>query len=912
MIVHFSRHLDGMRPAPPATAAGEATLGPDHLIEVLEVRLGLAPVLTRPGRALLAYQRCLAECDHEDRFFHRSLDVDALSVARTLLAWRSQWYEHGWSGRFAGPVSKRLSDMAEVETLARERVPLTHGQRLARVLGALDRGLTHGIERIVLHDDAQELPARWRVLLERFNVEMAAGVAPQPRAGAGGDLGRVQRALFERMTGEGGAARPRERLAGDSSFIVVRGISRDLSAQAIAEYLRRTPGAVAETVVIAERDGIIVDNAFQRVGLPRAGFQHYSRFRAVTQVLKRCLALVWEPIDPHLLLQFLIHPVGPLPGHARSELAAAVASEPGVGGTAWRKAIATIAERTRARQEKQEKQEKPEKPEKEIAALTGEIAYWLELERHSPRTGAPLSLLIERAQRCAAWLTGQLHAADKDERAVLYAAAVAQGEALIAALGELQARGDARIHRIALEQLVDEVSGHPPDPAAFAQAGHVRATAEPAAITRAWRCVIWWDLAPHTTATSYPWSDAELAELAREGIELPPVDERIRMRIRGWLRPILNATERLILVIHDRDEGHHPLWTQLRSSFENFTEVRIEDALLVGSGRTTIPALDVPTEPLPLRPLPRSRRWWRLPGDCLIPAPLSESYKSLEQLIYHPHEWVLDRAARLREGRAADLSRDNQLHGNLVHRLIERFFATFPDWARRDERALDAWFAEFVPVLIRQEGALLCWPGHGVARERVVTILENAVMRLLSHLRSAHVESVTVEAPGEAPLEDTRLNGRIDLLLRDGRGREIVLDVKWSGQDYRAADLAANRHIQLATYAYLRHEVMGAWPYLAYYIASTGNVLARDTSLFPYAIAVQSTATEPTDALWARVTRTYAWRRSQIAAGRIEVTAAGTAPDADDPAPPENVLDTNVGPDKFDPFTWVTGWEDGV
>ncbi len=109
-------------------------------------------------------------------------------------------------------------------------------------------------------------------------------------------------------------------LRGDGSFVVLRGASRDVSAQAVAEAIVGA-AAVDDSLVIAERDGIILDNAFERVGLPRAGFQHYSRFRAVTQVLKLALALLWRPVSPHLLLQFLIHPIGPLSRHVRDELA---------------------------------------------------------------------------------------------------------------------------------------------------------------------------------------------------------------------------------------------------------------------------------------------------------------------------------------------------------------------------------------------------------------------------------------------------------------------------------------------------------------------------------------------------------------------------------------------------------------
>src|SRR5690606_16780722 len=128
----------------------------------------------------------------------------------------------------------------------------------------------------------------------------------------------------------------------------------------------------------------------------------------------------------------------------------------------------------------------------------------------------------------------------------------------------------------------------------------------------------------------------------------------------------------------------------------------------------SIPALNVPTEPLPRTPLQAPRRWWQLPRECRIPRPAAESYSSLSALLFHPLRWVLERAAKLQAGRASDLARGGLLYGNLAHRLFERFFTTFPAWAELDERAIDAWLDDFLPVLLRQEGALLCEPGHGV------------------------------------------------------------------------------------------------------------------------------------------------------------------------------------------------------
>ncbi len=891
-----------MQPAPPRTVAGEAVLGPTRFLDLLELRLGLPPVIALPGEALLSYQTCLQELDEGNRFYSRSFRVDALGVTRTLLDWRAQWYEAGWQGKFGGAVSARLTDMAAVEARARGRVPLSPGQRAQRITAALDEGLDPHIDRVVLHDRVSDFPAAWQHVLARLTTEIASSVTPAPAAPLGSDLRRIQETLIELTAGDEGVKRAPEQLAADNSVIVVRAISRDLSAQAIGEYLLKTQG-LDDTVVVAEHDGIILDNAFERIGLPRAGFQHYSRFRAVAQVLKLSLGLLWQPINPHLLLQFLIHPVGPLPDHVRSTLAEAVAREPGVGGTSWREALDIIRDRML---------QKFGRSEGEAATLLEEIRYWLESERFDPEAGAPLGTLVERTQRCTTWLARKLHATEDSSDIELFAVAQAQGDALIAALKSLLARGEHTVKRIILERLIDEVSGYAADPATFAQAGHVRATNTPAAISQTWRTVVWWDMAARVSSLSYAWSEAELRQLVSEGVALPSVDARIDSRMRSWLRPISNAQSQLILVIHDRDEGHHPLWSRLESLFQDFAETRIENSLLGAGSSTRIAALDIPTDELTLRPLPTPRRWWQLPGGSVIQPRPAESYSSLNKLIYYPHEWVLQYAAKLRRGRAADLASEHLLCGNLAHRLFENFFRLHPDWPKRDRTAAQAWLGEYLPLLIAREGALLCEPGSGVRREQVTTILTNAFARLLDHLQNARIETATAEEWLEVPFKDIGLRGAIDLVLRDTRGREIVLDVKWSGEKRRSEELAEGRYLQLAAYAYMRQRASKSsdWPYHAYFIVETGNVLAPDASVFPDAIEVPEAA-GGIGTLWARASVAHDWRRAQLTALRIEVNAAGTEPTAES-ASPTNALETTIPPDAFDEFTWLTGWDEGA
>ena len=171
-------------------------------------------------------------------------------------------------------------------------------------------------------------------MLEALPCEPASGLEISPAGRPKSDLERVQTRLLALAGGDEEGGEATETLQGDGSVMVVESASRDLSADAVAEYLHALH-ADTQTLLIAEWDGVILDNALERAGLPRCGFRRHTRFRGATQVLKLALALVWEPVNPHRVLQFLLHPtgaaskVGPfeawrrrcrIPWHRRTEL----------------------------------------------------------------------------------------------------------------------------------------------------------------------------------------------------------------------------------------------------------------------------------------------------------------------------------------------------------------------------------------------------------------------------------------------------------------------------------------------------------------------------------------------------------------------------------------------------------------
>jgi hypothetical protein len=888
VLIRFGLHYDGLQPQRPRTALGAVTVGPLGFLNVLETQLGLAPPEASSADVLMAYRGCLAEKDRPDRFYHASFVVDPINVGRTLLDWRATLYEHGWDGRFEAIAPARLRDLADVETLASARVPLNRGQRVRRVVATLATHARTPIERIELLDDVDELPVVWRQLLQRLGYVESPARVPCGRTGS--DLRVVQDVLG--ALADGGTHDARIRLRGDRSLVIVRGASRDITAQAIAESI--VADSTDDALVIAERDGIILDNAFERAGLPRAGFQHYSRFRAVTQVLKLALALIWRPVSANLLLQFLIHPVGPLPRHVRDDLADAVAEQPGIGGARWHAALERIDTRMRDRFHADAKQ---------IAATRAALDDWFGGAYFDPSSGAPIDALAHRVQLCSSYFAMRLNSLDDEIERSLYANAFGQSEALLRALRSLGEQGQSTVTRIDLDRLIDEVSSAAPDPNTFAEARHVRATTDPATVVESWRRIDWWDLAVPRREVGYPWSRKEVVWLREHGVALPDADESLRQRTRRWLRPVLCARERLTLAVHDSEHGQHPLWTQIANLFDGLVEVRVDDALLNGA---PLGVLGVATQPLAARPLSTPRRWWRLPRDVAIPGRSVESYSSLSKLFDWPHGYVLRYPAQVRPGRAQDLADGNRLYGNLAHRLFERYFDENLLWSMLDAQGLRDWFAKGLPALIETEAAVLLEPGRGVDKQRVATTLERALVALIDHLRDAEIVSVQPELHAQATFRSIEVGGDIDLLLTDRHGREIVLDVKWGSEAYRADDLRKNRQLQLATYSYLR-KAKRRWPYQAFFIVESGHVLAQDAGVFPNAVVCAPASGESIEKLWKRVGASYAWRRRQLDAGLIEVNVDSTLP-TEDSLPPDDALDVASDPDRFDDYVNLTGW----
>ena len=713
MKITFGLRLDGEHGWRPANRLGMPMFGPLGLLNLLETRLGLLRAQCTQAQRVTQYRECLKRCDTPDRFYHASFGIDPIGVSASLLSWRDDWYLHGWNGELPSGAGVRITDMAAVERSARNLLFPSLGERLLQVAESLSRQESK-IERVELVDPMEAFPKRWRDVLAKLPVRSVRTYGPS--ADEKTVLGRLQIALKSAHEGK----RPNGKIAwsDDGSLRVVRAESCLVAARWVAQTFTSRQEEVA---IVAEQDRSLLDATLDAVDIARQGFQDSSPLVPALQVLPLALATVWEPLDVYALLQFLSHPIGPVPSYASRRLAEVIAECPGIGGPRWREAIEEIERRY---------------PER-AADIRNALAFWVEHPRYSPAHGTPLTVLLERTRGVRDYFAARF--SDQDPiRSAASATGYAQAIAVSAALEALAAQGESSITPVELEALVSHCTGRgAPNFAMDAQIGCVPSASDPGALVEPFDRVIWWQMGAPSLPGQYPWSRSELAALARAGAELPHLDEILAQRGQDWLRPILNTRKQLVLVLPPLGEEMHPLWQEIQWCVDGVRPEPLEDLLtgLVGE--------DLPE--VAHAPLPQRRRWWILPPEVKISLRSQESYSSLNSFLNAPYQWVLQYTAQLNPSNLLAVTDENRLYGNLAHRLIERFFRAEGSLAFRGE-ALKAWFSPQFEGVVAEEGAVLLMPGRRGDYERLRAVLGRALEEIQRQF-GAGVETIQLLFP---------------------------------------------------------------------------------------------------------------------------------------------------------------------
>ncbi|MDF0665685.1 MAG: PD-(D/E)XK nuclease family protein [Nitrospira sp.] len=875
MKVVFGLHLDGEHGWRPANRLGEPVLGPLGLLNLLETRVGLPRAECTQAQRITQYRECLKRCDTPERFYHASFAVDPIGVSASLLSWRDEWYLGGWNGNAPPGAELRIGDIAAVEKVAREVVFPSLGERLGQLAEALS-GQKSGIETLKLVDSVEAFSKRWREVLAKLPVQSPR--AYEPQASEHTVLGKLQRVL--KVAHEGKKPNGKVAWSDDGSLRVVCAETSLLAARWVAQLLTAHQQEVA---IVAEHDGSLLDATFNAADVPRQGCQDSSPLVPALQVLPLALAIIWEPLDVYALLEFLSHPIGPVPGYVRRRLAEVIAETPGIGGPRWRETIDHL------------ERQYPDR----VAEIRDSLAGWIEHPRYSPMQGAPIATVLERIWRVRDYFQAGMY--DQDSvLSLANATGYRQAMAVAASLEALAAQGETSIKPVAIETLVAHCTGRgAPNFAMHAQVGCVPSASNPAAVIEPFDQVIWWQMGAPSLPNRYPWSRRELDMLARAGVELPPLDKVLAHQSHDWLRPILSVRKQLVLVLPPPGVEVHPIWLEIQGLISDLRPEPLEVLVNGHAGKDLQQVAHVP--------LPQRRRWWQLPREVAIARRPSESYSSLNLFLNAPHQWVLKYAARLNPSNLLAVTDENRLYGNLAHRIVDRFFHVGNAHELHGD-ALAGWLLQEFESVVAEEGAVLLMPGRRMDREWLRAALGRALEEIQRQFSAAGIVVVESERSLTGKFAGGNLEGQADLVVRKQAGGQAIVDMKWAGANTHKDRLAKNRHLQLALYAELLRQETGTWPEVAYFILEASRLLAPDATFFPQAQTVQSNSTGTTQQLWDQLVATWRWRRSQIDGGKIEIAVEDIEPTPDSEAPPGALVPEALS-EEYDEYRWLVGWE---
>lgn len=846
MIITFGLHVGAWHGPGEKARLAEPVLGRPALLGLLETHLGLtAPPVTAAAR-VAAYLVALRQAANPNRFYTGSLGVDEIGTAARLLDWRDEWMLAGWDGKARAGWTGRVADMAAVEGFARMRVPAGEGERLAAVSQRLKVRRTP-IERVVLLDPLAAWPARWQDVLLQLGAVEARVPAPQ----AEGDLGCLQAGCLAAVAQ--GKLPQLGPLADDGSVTVLRALTCETAEHWLADRCRSHPQA--SRLLVSEDQGSSVDDTLRVHGLPACGFDDPSTLRPGVQALALALEMLWDPVEPQRVLDFLTHPINPIRSKAlRAELAAAFAGQPGIGGGAWAEAREAMTSRW------------PDEAQETLAA----VAFWLEAPRWGRQAGAPLQEVIQRVERLrerSASMSATYVEQANTDLAQPWRAALNHCCNVLEALQMLQAQEVKTISARALQQIVSQAAGAGAAGVAVAEAGCLASASTPAAC--AVECadeVVWWMPARPQLPRALPWLRAELDALASANVRLRDPAQEMASMMGQWVRPVLAARKRLLLVLPPAGAEEHPAWQLLRTMVPDMPVVHIENDLL-RSGHGSI---------VSQRPLPAHRAVWKLDPNAAwrtvfqVPSrQASQSYTSLERQFNNPALAVLRDAAALRAGTMLSIA-EWALVGTLAHRLVEKLFAQpgALDW---QQAQVDAWFDANVPDLLQREGMPLLAPGRGMRLQQFKMTARSAIARLLELLRAAGAKTVRTEVSVSGQLATIALDGSIDLWVELPQGTATI-DMKWARSKKYRERLVNGDFLQLAIYSHLAQQNKASPPVaVGYFTFIDATLTTTSPGVFPGARVVDPNGDVNVPQLLLSATASWDWRVQQWKAGDVEL-----------------------------------------
>lgn len=866
----FGKHLDGSRGVGLPDSLGKATFGPEGMLNFLETHLGLLTIHSSQTERIIQYRDILNQFK-EGAFYQASFELDELGTSSTLLQWRDEWYLNGWEGEIIGQSAERLTALANIEKQAASKVSMNAGQRLQKICLALGQSLKVPIKHLKLLENLNKYPKAWQNVFKVLNPEYQSIVPCSSNSLLADIQSRFASGKLDGSTipwRDDGSVRI---LQSDLSVLAANALATEMKSQAV------------ECLLVADRHTSLLDEVLQSHGLPIQGLDELSTFRPALQVLPLALQQLWSPVDVHALLEFLTHPICPVPSSVRRKIAKLVASKPGIDDKAWLQLIdENASEETKSKERAQ-----------------NALIIYLLGERYEPQQGAAIERILRLSDDLTQYFKNRL-ASESSMEIMAFKAGYQQCVAFAKAVGALRDQGVLFLKRRQLELLEEQATAvGVAHGLGRTEVGAVAYSRHPAEVSGDYEHVIWWQPTMPSLPSNYVWSHSELKVLQTSGVELPRLTDQLTWMMSDWIRPLLAARDKLTLVLPSSEEEAHPILLMIKALCPDMPEQTLDAAVLQGDWLGTMPIL--------ASPLPPIQSKWQLPANSFSTTREKDSYSSLNIQLNNPSQWLLRYVANIKQSNLLAIPDDFTLMGSLAHRMIELLFKEHAlnalTWR---EEELQKWFEPTFQALIQREGAVFLMLGKHNEAAVFRGQLYTAIHRLLGILDRAKTQTVESEYALNGMFNGGNLGGSADLVLTLPIYGAVIVDMKWGGKKYETR-LKNNQHLQLVMYGELYRQMGHSLAKPAYYILSSNRMIYIDHGLFPQEKPLEQNEDAPTAAtLWQSFHVTWRWRQEQLKKGSIHIAIEANTESLE--ACPEDGFPLDEPSDRYNPYLSLCGW----
>ena len=741
------------------------------LLTQLAMHAGIHQQIPSYPERLASYHKALLDYDkdHADSTFHKSIDIDSMSVAKTLLQWRDYLTLCGWNSDTDLSKCARLNTLAEIDKGYEDK-------GLAKLLSKLQEQLN-----LMVSGEAT-VPSIYKELT--IEIPCALELLPdyiQPILNSLRSLG-----VTIEVNEEDTNAMPE----------TINEIHFTQQWKAEAWLSQQDPNAYDLWI---NTDNKRLDNWLHMSGQPVCGSEMENANPQITQLFLLAVQLFQRPLNVNTLLQYLYLPECPLDGELSHRMAKQIVREGGFSNDKVLDCINAFVD-NEFKEPNDNTQRRMTREQREGNYLT-----YLPFDLRKEKDSLPLSeesdivdfKLFKRFMQtiyshATTKATSLLNVSPNDARIAQLQTVSELIKSLLELIGQPK---DNKLRYTTLAQWSQSLY-EPDDYLLYqAQTGSRCIINNPSNMIGTANRTIWCDFyGDIQTARSTDFlSNNEQEQLRLAGVKIWDKDHEADLQHIMLTKPIHKTSLKLILITCDMQGAtklpQHPLLLQLpqRQEPENgdnlYNQIATREVIHVDNRlEEDKHKILFDAEKHPVR--------WRE----------KESFSALEKLLQDPLDYVMKYTLEF-----SDLS-DTEIkmtltNGNVAHETIEDLFTSERNGVTLENFVVTNFEKAFHRALVRK-GALLLLPEHHLNLEILRHQLLRCVKKLAVIINENGLTVEKCEQKGElAFTKNVKLAGYLDMRLHDTSGKDVVFDLKWtSSKDKHEKLIKSNRAMQLAIY----------------------------------------------------------------------------------------------------------------